>query len=668
MSNNLVIVESPTKARTLAQFLGDKYQITASMGHIRDLPKSDFGVDVQHDFEPLYVVPRAKRKTVGQLEKQAREVSHLYLATDPDREGEAIAWHIVQLLNSKGQIKNQKIDRVVFHEITKEAVKEAFAAPRDINLNLVDAQQARRVLDRIVGYRLSPLLWRKIRRGLSAGRVQSVAVKLIVDREREIEKFKSREYWTIEVELAKAAEAGTFIALLIEKDGKKISLANESEAKTVESDLRAASYKIAKIAQKQVKKYPAPPFTTSTLQQTAANRLGFSAKKIMAVAQELYERGLITYMRTDSVNLADTAIANIHSYIDQNFGRNYLPTSPRKYRIKSKVAQEAHEAVRPTDVTLTADRLPSTDRDQRRLYDLIWRRTVACQMAEAVMDQKTVDVLAQTAKAAHILRATGTTTVFDGWHKIFEIKNGEVETEERVLPELKEGEILKLLNLASEQHFTQPPDRYTEATLIKTLEINGIGRPSTYAPIISTILERQYVERIERKFQPTNLGIAVNDFLVANFADIVDLSFTAEMEEELDEVARGEREWRPMMTEFYGPFEKQLVKVENEAKRVQIQVEETDEKCELCGRPLVIRIGRYGKFLACSGFPECKNTKALVEKIGALCPKDGGNIIVRKTKKGRSCYGGSNWPKCDFASWVKPQAKANEQNTEAAAS
>jgi len=650
---NLVIVESPTKARTLGQFLGTQYTVLASMGHVRDLPKSEFGVDVSKNFEPRYVIPKAKQKQVNILKKEMIDAKKLILATDPDREGEAIAWHLWELVKDAVKLVPK---RVVFHEITKEAVEEAFESPFEIDMRLVDAQQARRVLDRLVGYRISPILWQKIKRGLSAGRVQSVTLKLIVDREREIEKFKSEEYWTIEVELE--AKKGKLLAKLLKKATKNLKLKTKKEVDEVLGELKGAEYKVTDITKKEARSYPPPPFTTSTMQQAAATNFGFTAKRTMILAQDLYENGLITYMRTDSVNLATSAVTQIRKLVEEKFGKNYLPEKPKAFRVKSKVAQEAHEAIRPTNFQMPDAGLQMLVGDGAKLYDLIWKRAVACQMKETVYDQTTVDIGA----GDFSFIARGSIVKFDGWLKAHgQAANGE----EQKLPELTVDELLKLLKLIDEQHFTEPPARYTDATLVKALEQHEIGRPSTYAPIISTIIERNYVIRQERKFFPTDLGVTVCDFLVKNFPDIMDISFTAEMEEELDQIARGEREWRPTMADFYKPFSTQVDKVEQEAEKVKLKVEVTDEKCELCGKPMVIREGRYGKFLACSGFPECRNTKPLeskevqkkekeLEKSGIKCPKCGSDIVIRKTRRGRIFYGCSSYPKCNWASWEDP--------------
>ncbi len=645
--NSLVIVESPTKARTLQKFLGDKYRIEASMGHIRDLPKSELGVDVEHNFEPQYVIPRDKRKRVNELKKMAENSKTLYLATDPDREGEAIAWHISELL-SKVDVK-----RVVFHEITEEAIKKAFNEPRELDLKLVDAQQARRVLDRLVGYKLSPLLWVKVKKGSSAGRVQSVALRLIIEREREVQAFKVDEYWSIEAEL-EAGEA-KFLANLIEKMDNKLEVKNKEEADTHVKNLEKAAYIIEKINQKEVRRFPYPPFITSTLQQTSANRLGMSAKKTMMIAQALYEHGLITYMRTDSVNLSTLAIGQVRAYIENFIGKPYLPISPRIFKSKSKNAQEAHEAIRVTDVRVKGEGLREKgglNRDHVRLYDLIWKRFVACQMSEAIMEQTAIDIKADD----YLLRANGSVVKFEGWLKLYGKDAEEKDEKNQLLPKLSENQPLNLVQLLPAQHFTEPPPRYNEASLIKKLEELGIGRPSTYAPILSTIQDRFYVERIERKFIPTQLGFAVNDFIVQYFPNIVDYSFTAQMEDELDEIARGEREWKPTIAQFYQPFEKKLEETEKTAQRVKMEVEYAHKKCPECGKELIVRIGKFGKFFACSGFPECKHTESIEEKVNAICSDDGGEIVVRKTRRGKTFYGCKNWPVCKFASWTKPKS------------
>lgn len=642
-------MESPTKAKTLKKFLGADYEVEASFGHLRDLPKSTLGVDVAHDFVPEYVVVVEKKARVEELKRLAKGAEHIILATDPDREGEAIAWHTAHLLqNGNGM----DLDRIVFHEITPEAVKDALSHPRKIDMKLVDAQQARRVLDRLVGYQLSPLLWKKVRRGLSAGRVQSVAVRLVVEREREIEKFVPVEYWTMEAILSKNGQS--FSAMLSKKDDDKLEIKTEAEADKIGQDLGEALYSVKEIEKKELRKQPYPPFTTSTLQQSAANRLGFSSKKTMKIAQDLYENGLITYMRTDSVVLATAAISAIRQAIQKEYGVNYLPETARQHVTKSKLAQEAHEAIRPTnfgELTPTKNKI-KTDigRDHANLYELIWQRSVASQMNEAVYDLTRVDVAAKT----YLFVANGSVVKFPGWRAVYGVEEGDEEVENR-LPELEKADELKLEDLKAEQKFTQPPARFTEASLIKALEERGIGRPSTYAPILSTITERRYVEKEGRKLIATSVGMAVTDFLVDNFPEEIDYDFTAKMEDDLDQVAAGKVEWVPVIRDFYKPFEKLIEKVSQNSKRVKIAVEETDQTCPTCGKPLVIRTGRFGKFLACSGFPACKYTKAYEEKVEQLCPDSGDPIVVKRTKRGKTFYGCSGYPKCQWMSWTLPE-------------
>ncbi|HEY4695254.1 MAG TPA: type I DNA topoisomerase [Candidatus Nanoarchaeia archaeon] len=649
MPNPLIIVESPTKARTLSRFLGESYKIEASMGHVRDLPKAKLGVDVEHDFEPQYVIPTDKRKTVEKLKELASKASEVILATDPDREGEAIAWHVGYLTNGKGE---SKLKRIVFHEITESAIKEAMKKPRHLDMQLIDAQQARRVLDRLVGYKLSPLLWFKVKKGLSAGRVQSVTVRLIVDREREIEKFTPVEYWEIIALLVRGK--AQFEATLIQKAGKKIDLKTEKEAKRVVSDLEKATYTVSKVEQKDIKKSPYPPFTTSTMTQAAANRYGYTSKKTMKLAQDLYEEGFITYHRTDSLNLSASSLTEARKFIAENIGKDYLPSSARVYKTRSKVAQEAHEAVRPTNVGMPNSKIQMTN-DHKKLYKLIWDRFVASQMADAVYDQISLDITAD----QYLLRASGSLIKFAGWLKVYGREEGDI-VEEKKVPALLEGDKVDLKELTPSQHFTQPPPRYTEASLIKALEERGIGRPSTYAPIISTILDRNYVEREERKFRPTPLGVAVNDFLVKNFPTLLDFDFTARMEDELDEIANGTVKWVPIISEFYKPFAEHLETVFKESERVKVIAELTDEKCPE-GHSLVIRYGRFGKFLACEKFPEHKFTKSYEEKVDALCPESGHPVVVRRTKRGRPFFGCSGYPKCKWMSWKNPALEKQEQ-------
>jgi DNA topoisomerase-1 len=667
----LVIVESPTKAKTLTRFLGSDYHVMASMGHIRDLPEKKLGIDTKKNFELTYEVSVKKKDTVKELQSQAKKADQIILATDPDREGEAIAWHIASILDgdSEGKKKKTKKEllRVTFHEITESAIKDAIGHPGTINMQLVDAQQARRVLDRLVGYKLSPLLWRKVRKGLSAGRVQSVAVRLIVEREREITAFKAVEYWDILARLAKAgAKPGTeFEAKLAKIDGQNFEIGTKEQSEVILRDLQASEFKVSDLISKQVRRSPYPPFTTSTLQQTASNVFGWSAKKTMQVAQNLYERGFITYHRTDSTNLAIEAVTMVRDFIGSKYGKEFLPENPRLFKTKSKVAQEAHEAIRPTAADNLEERLASSglDHDQARLYSLIWKRFVATQMNEAIYDQKTIEITA----AKYLFRTTGSKAIFLGWQILFKEDKKEEEIDPEAeeankvqeLPDLAIGEVVDLKEILPTQHFTMPPPRFTEASIIKVLEEYGIGRPSTYAPIISTIQDRQYVEKVEKKFQPTNLGYAVNDFLMANFPKLFEYSFTAQMEDELDAVANGEKEWKPVIQEFFDPFEELLTSVTTNAERVKVEVEETDEVCPNDGAPLVVRIGKFGKFLACSKFPDCKFTKQFQQKLQIKCPKcEVGDVIIKRTKTKKSFFGCSRYPECDFASWTKPKVEA----------
>ncbi len=679
----LIIVESPTKGRTISKFLGKEFKIESSFGHIRDLPESEMGVDVAKDFEPKYIIPKDKAKIVSSLKKLAQKAAEVILATDEDREGEAIAWHLVQALGLN-EIKNQKstpsssppyqggkregVKRIVFHEITKQAIEESLKNPRGIDINLVDAQQARRILDRLVGYELSPFLWKKVKRGLSAGRVQSVALRLVVEREREIEKFKPREYWTVEARLKKQEDPDTrsFTAKLAQIEGqalKKFDLQNKEAAEKIVKDLTGAKYQVLDVKEKEVRRFPAAPFTTSTLQQEAARKLGLSAKQTMMLAQQLYETGYITYMRTDSVNLAEQALSQARDVIAEKFGKDYVLPQPRRYKTKSKGAQEAHEAVRPTDMAQNPQILEGTlEKKQAQLYDLIWKRTIASQMPEAVFDQTTADIEAKKLQATsyHLFRATGQVLKFDGFIKVYTEGRDEKEDEEELpegeLPSLQRSEVLNLKSLDGKQHFTEPPPRYTDATLVKTLEEYGIGRPSTYAPTISTILERGYVERKEKKFHPTEIGRVVSDLLVEHFPKIVDYQFTARMEEELDEIAEGKLKWQPVIREFYDPFKENL---EKKKKTVEKQVEQTDIPCPVCGKPMVKKFGRFGQFLACSDYPKCKGTKPLpeeealqkkleAENHGKTCPKCGkGELVVKRGKFGHF-LGCSRYPECDY--------------------
>lgn len=662
MSKSLVIVESPAKAKTVSRMLGNSYSVKACVGHVRDLPRSRLGVDVEEGFTPKYVVPKEKKTVVKQIGEAAKKASSVYLATDPDREGEAISWHLIQA----AQLDDMPLKRVVFHEITKEALTDAFRHPRGIDIDLVNAQQARRILDRLVGYKLSPLLWRKVRRGLSAGRVQSVALRMIVDREREIEGFVPKEYWSIDAELKKMAGKDSFKATLLGlSDGKKIEIGSQDEAEGIAAELEKASYAVAQVRKKEISRGPAPPFITSTLQQEGWRKLRFTAKHTMAIAQQLYEGlpvgeegsvGLITYMRTDSTRVASSALNEARAYIKDKYGANFLPPRPRIFAKKAKAAQEAHEAIRPTSVWREPDAIKRyLNRDQFRLYELIWKRMVASQMSPALLDTTSVDIEAKNEKS-YLLRATSSLIKFPGFTILYSEGKDEAEAEggKKPLPELAKGESLKLLALFPEQHFTQPPPRYTEATLVKALEERGIGRPSTYAPILSTIKERGYVERADGRFQPLELGFVVSELLTEHFPDIVDLGFTAQMEDGLDQIARGERSWAPFLQDFYHPFEKSLKTAEERMEKIKVVDEPTDETCEQCGRPMVIKLGRYGRFIACTGYPECRNTKPLLVKIGVECPKCGGDLVQRQTKKRRTFYGCANYPDCDFATNSRP--------------
>ena len=656
--SKLVIVESPTKAKTISKFLGKGYKIESSFGHIRDLPKSKMGIDIEHDFEPEYLIPRDKSKHVKELQAFAKKADEVILATDEDREGEAIAWHLVHAL----KLDEKQAKRIVFHEITKTAIEKALENPRHLYLHLVDAQQARRILDRLVGYELSPFLWTKIKYGLSAGRVQSVAMRLIVEREREIEKFKAQEYWSIDAKLApQEKENEIFGAKLHTISGtslKKFDIGSKEQGDKIVSDLKGATYKVEEITKKEVKRSPAAPFTTSTLQQEAARKLGMSAKQTMMLAQKLYELGHITYMRTDSVNLSETAITQAQEIIKDKFGADYTG-SMRRFKTKSKGAQEAHEAVRPTDLSVEHSVLEGEDIDVKhvKLYDLIWKRALASQMPEAIFDQTSVDI---TANTKYMFRATGQVIKFDGFMKVYLEGRDEDDTEEGLaegeLPALTKNQILDLKSLDGVQHFTEPPPRYTDASLVKALESYGIGRPSTYAPTISTILERGYVEKEEKKFHPTKIGLLVNDILVEHFPKIVDYEFTAKMEAELDEIAEGKLKWQPVIREFYAPFKENL-----EEKKISVkkQVQQTDVPCPICSKNMVIKFGRFGQFMACTDYPTCKGTKQLPEEeaaekkikeenaqIGKMCPAcEHGELIVKKGRFG-FFIGCNKYPEC----------------------
>ncbi len=652
---NLVIVESPAKAKTIKKYLGSKYEVTASMGHLRDLPKSQLGVDIENDFEPKYITIRGKGDLIANLKKEAKNAEKIFLATDPDREGEAISWHLANLLS----MDPQKECRVAFNEITKKAVKEAILKPRSIDTDLVDAQQARRVLDRIVGYQLSPLLWKKVKKGLSAGRVQSVATRLIVLREREIEAFKEEEYWTIDAKLTNTAGKLPFTAKFYGKSAKtKMKLPDEKTVKTVLEGLRGADYTVTEVNYGQKKRLPAPPFTTSTLQQEAARKLGFTAKRTMATAQQLYEGidikgsgsvGLITYMRTDSLRISMEAINECRAYIGSNFGEMYLPQKPKFYKAKSN-AQDAHEAIRPTSMMYDPEKIKeSLKSDQYKLYKLIWNRFLASQMPDAVFDTVQADIAA----GEYVLKASGSTVKFDGFMAAYVEGQDFAEEKEGKVPKLEKGQKLLLKLLEENQHFTQPPARYTEASLIKKMEEDGIGRPSTYAPTITTITGRGYVARNGKALYPTELGNLVTDLMEEHFSDIVDVEFTANMEEKLDSVEQGNKEWKDIIREFYTPFSKTLTDAEEAIGKIEVQDEVSEIPCEKCGRLMVYKQGRFGKFLACPGYPECKNTKSITEQIEAPCPNCGGKVEVRKSKKGVKYYTCENGTDC-LISWDEP--------------
>lgn len=706
----LIIVESPTKAKTLSKFLGKAYHIEASMGHVRDLPKSTLGVDTEHDFEPHYIIPRDKVKHANLLKKIAKKADEIILATDPDREGEAIAWHVAEILvvshqssvvsttKKKSEDRRLKADsfkRIVFHEITELAIKDALLHPKTIDLPLVDAQQARRILDRLVGYKLSPLLWQKLsKKWLSAGRVQSVTVRLIVEREREREKFKSVEYFTIDGEFAQGALVASpnsrvlrssqseapsaqgsnlsnlpapILATLVSKDGIKYestlsfdlfdgkyttsvtSIRSEQQASSIITDLKDP-FTVSAVDKKEIRRSPPAPYTTSTLQQDSGRKLSYSSKKTMQLAQKLYEEGFITYHRTDSVNLAEKFISEERAFIKNTYGEKYLPKESRTFKTKSKVAQEAHEAVRPTVVSRQSSDISGEgmNRDHARLYDLIWKRSVACQSTDAVFDATTIDITS----SGYVFSASGSVIKFDGYLRV----TGR-DVEEKVIPAVAVSDVLYLKSAMPMIHTTNPPPRYTEASLVKTLEEKDIGRPSTYAPIISTIIDRQYVTREEKKLVPTELGMMVTDFLVKYFGSIIDLPFTAKMEANLDAIANGEKKWQPVIREFYEPFEKILASTYDTAEKLALTEEAIDEKCPNCTSALVIRTGKFGKFVACTNFPTCTYTRQFGEKIDVQCPKCGKSIVVKKSKRGKQFYGCSAYPACTFAAWKKEDIK-----------
>ena len=665
-SGKLVIVESPAKARTVGRFLGKGFTVKASVGHVRDLLRSQLSVDVENDFEPKYRVPNEKRPVVKDLKNLAQKAETIFLATDPDREGEAIAWHLLESADIDPSITR----RVVFHEITEPAVAEAFAHPRTINMDLVDAQQARRVLDRLVGYNLSPLLWRKVRGRLSAGRVQSVALRLVVEREREIEDFVPVEYWSIHGEFKPDGSQDSFVAKLVRIDGEDPALESEAAVKPVLADMENGAYSITKVKRGERRRNPLAPFTTSTLQQEASRRLGYTARRTMALAQQLYEGidagesgtvGLITYMRTDSTNVSETAQAEARNFVTARYGEKFLPAEAPKYKTKTQGAQEAHEAIRPTSVMRQPESLKHhLSRDQYRLYTLIWQRFVASQMEAALYDTLSIEVTGDSQAHTYLLRASGSTIRFQGFLVVYEESQDEDavadDEESRIPADLEEGQKQRLLRLIPEQHFTQPPPRYTEASLVRTLEENGIGRPSTYAPILGTLQQRNYVERENKRLIPTETGVLVNDLLTEHFTDVIDVGFTARMEEDLDRIASGELPWVKVVREFYEPFSKQVSQAEKDIPEMNMGPELVGRACPECGHDLVIRWGRFGKFISCSNFPECRYTEPWLEKIGVKCPQDDGEIVERKTRKGRTFYGCANYPECDFTSWKRPLA------------
>jgi DNA topoisomerase I len=721
MAKNLVIVESPAKAKTISRFLGKEYKVLASMGHVRDLPKSKMGIEVDKDFKPSYLISADKKKVIKQLKDEYKKAEHLWLATDEDREGEAIGWHLLEAL--KVDPKKTDVKRIVFHEITEGAIKKAMSEPRALDMDVVDAQQARRILDRLVGYELSPLLWKKVRYGLSAGRVQSVAVRFVVEREREIQAFDPEEYWKV-IGTFEKDKKEKFEAELQRHEGKKFIPGDEKEVKGILKKIKGVDYKVSKVVKKQTKRNPAPPFITSTIQQEASRKLGFSVKKTMVLAQQLYEgidvgsgeHGLITYMRTDSVNLSDVALKAAKKVIEKEYGKEFALSTPRKFKGK-KGAQEAHEAIRPVDLALKPEKVKQyLDKDQFRLYELVWKRTIACQMKEAILDKTAIDIAA--GDTGYEFRATGQVIKFPGFMEVYlEGKdNGkdELSDGDNLLPKMEEGDAVDLDKMETTQHFTKPPARYTEASLVKKLESEGIGRPSTYAPTIHTIIARSYIEKVEKTLRPTDTAFVVTDLLVAHFADIVDHKFTAEMEEKLDMVEEGKQKWVPMIKAFYGPFHKNIEEKDKSLKKEDIVNEESDEICEKCGEKMVIKLGRFGKFLSCSGYPECKNAKPLegdteeekedskeLEELkkklagkkcekcgkemevkvgrygpflscsgypdcktitsivvfsGVKCPScDTGQLVERRTRKGGRVFWGCNkFPKCKMASWNKP--------------
>lgn len=648
----LVIVESPSKAKTIGKYLGSTYKVVASVGHVRDLPKSKLGVDIEEDFEPQYINIRGKGDVIKELKKESKNASQIFLATDPDREGEAISWHLAYILG----IPPEEVQRIEFNEITKDKIKDAISKPRGIDQGLVDAQQARRVLDRLVGYQISPLLWKKVQKGLSAGRVQSVALKILCDREEEIKNFVPQEYWTVSALFKKDKE---FTAKLIKKNGKKLTIANKEENDQILKDLSNSEYTVAKVDKKKRSQRPYAPFTTSSLQQDASAKLGFNPRKTMMIAQQLYEginvkghgtMGLVTYIRTDSVRISSEARANAKTFIINTMGEEYYNSN--FYSNKKKDIQDAHEAIRPTDIRLLpSDVESSLSSDQFKLYNLIWRRFIASQMAASVSDSVGADLKS----GSYLFRATGSRIIFDGFRRIYQTGD---EKKDMLLPELKEEEKLIPKSIEGEQNFTQPPNRFTEAGLIKELEDKDIGRPSTYAPIVATLTDRKYVKRSKKTLIPTELGMTVTDLLKEYFKDILDIDFTANMEEQLDDVEMGSTQWKDVIRNFYKGFEKELEVANKEIEKIEQKVILTDEVCEKCGKPMALKNGRFGEFLACTGYPECKNTKAIVKKIDVKCPKCGiGDIVARKSRRGKIFYGCSQYPECDQVFWYKPTNK-----------
>ena len=669
-TGKLVIVESPAKAKTVGRFLGKGYTVRASVGHVRDLLRSQLSVDVENNFQPKYRVPNEKKAVVKELKQLAKEHAEIFLATDPDREGEAISWHLLEA----AAIDPKLAKRVVFHEITENAINEAFSNPRDIDMDLVNAQQARRILDRLVGYSISPILWEKVRSRLSAGRVQSVALRLIVEREQEIEAFNPVEYWSIGAELRPESQKQTFITKLVKIDDKDPELGREEIAKPILMDMEKAVYVVTKVKRGERRRKPQAPFITSTLQQDASRKLGFTAKRTMGLAQGLYEgqdvgeggtTGLITYMRTDSTNIAEVARNEAKVYISAHYGNDFLPEKPPEYTKKVAGAQEAHEAIRPTSVMRDPEKVkPFLEPAMFKLYQLVWQRFVASQMESAVFDTLSVDVTGKGSGPIYTLRAAGSSVKFPGFRIVYEeAKNEDKKTEEedeiniRIPASIAEGQKQNLVRLIPEQHFTQPPPRFSEASLVAALEENGIGRPSTYAPIISTIQQRGYVERLEKRLIPTETGTLVNDLMMQYFPEIVSLGFTVRMEEDLDKIAEGKADWVKVMSAFYQPFAITVAKAQSEMPVTKTGPEPIGRACPECGKELVIRYGRYGKFISCSGFPECRHTEAWLQKIGVECPKDHGEIVERKTRKGRTFFGCANYPNCDFTSWKRPLAK-----------